>query len=234
MEYRKGKILYDGPSVKVYATNNPDHSIILFKNVIAVGASKKKTVKNAGQHITSITKKLFKFLEGYHIHTYFEKTMKPDEILVKNLEMIPIQLIIWNYASGSLSKRYKIREGERLSAPVIEYYLNDGKARDVMINMDHICAFELAGQEDIETIDRVSRKANAILKSYFERRNIKLAHFALEFGRYHDKILIGNVISPLNCVLWDMQEDKLDMDRYRIDKGDPSAIFQELEKRITT
>jgi phosphoribosylaminoimidazole-succinocarboxamide synthase len=234
LDYRKGKILNDGISEKVYSTNDPDHNIVLFKDEIRTAGRKKKTVKNLGQHVAAMTKKLCKFLESYQVHTSFVKTLKPNEILIKNLEMIPVKLIVWNFASGSLSKRYKRKNGECLNCPVIEYYLKDKNSKEVMINTDHICAFDFANLEEIETIDRVSRKTNAVLKSYFNRRNLELAYFTLEFGRHCDQIFIGNAFSPLNSLLYDVpSEDQIDADRFCIDKGEPGLICDDLVKRIT-
>jgi phosphoribosylaminoimidazole-succinocarboxamide synthase len=234
LEYRKGKILNEGASEKIYSTNDPEHNIILLKNEIAIDGKKTKTVKNFGQYVTATTKKLFKFLEGYNVQTYFLKVLKPNEVLVKHLEMISVKVVLWNCASGSLAKRYKLKEGEELRCPILEFYLNDAKSKEVMINADHACAFGLAKPEELQMIDQISRKINAVLKDYFERRNLKLAHFYLEFGRYQDQLLVGNMISPQTCLLWDVQVDgEIDSDRFNLEKGDPAAICEELGKRIT-
>jgi phosphoribosylaminoimidazole-succinocarboxamide synthase len=234
LEYRKGKILVEGLSEKIYSTNDPEHNIIILKNEIAIGGSKTKTIKNLGQNVTAITKKLFKFLEGYNVHTYLTKVLKPNEVLVKNLQMIPVKLILWNFSSESFSRRFKMKEGEELRCPVLEFYINDEKSKEIMINADHACAFEIAMPEEIQMIDQISRKINAVLKDYFERRNLKLAHFCLEFGRFQDQLLIGNMVSPQTCLLWNIQADgKLDYDRFNLDKGDPAVICEDLGKRIT-
>ena len=234
MEYRKGKILAEGTSEKIYSTNDPEHNIILLKNEIVIDGKKTKTVKNLGQHVMAITKKLFKFLEGHNVQTYLIKAVKPNEALVKNLEMISVKVALWNCATGRLAKRYKLKEGEDLHCPILEFYLNDGKSKEIMINADHACAFGLAKAEELQMIDQRSRKVNAVLKDYFERRNLKLAYFCLEFGRVQDQLLIGNMISPQNCLLFNVQSDgNLDMDRFNLDKGDPAVICEELEKRIT-
>jgi phosphoribosylaminoimidazole-succinocarboxamide synthase len=234
LEYRKGKVLVEGASEKLYSTNDPEHNIVLLKNEIVIGGNQTKTVKNFGPHVTAITKKLFKFLEGYNVLTYFTKVLKPNEVLVKNLEMIPVKVILWNFASGSLGKRYKLKEGEALHCPILEFFLNDDKSKGVMINADHACAFKIAKPEEIQLIDQITRKVNAVLKDYFERRKLKLAHFSLEFGRYKDQLLIGNMVSPQDYLLWDVHVDgKLDLDRFNLDKENPAVLCEDLEKRIT-
>ena len=224
MEYRKGKILSEGVSEKIYSTNDPEHNIILLKNEIVIDGNKTKTIKNFGQHVTAITKKLFKFLEGYNVQTHFMKVLKPNEVLVKNLEMISVKVVLWNCASGSLVKRYKLNEGKELYCPILEFYLNEEKSKEVMINADHACAFGLAKPEELQMIDQISRKVNAVLKDYFERRNLKLVYFSLNFGRYQDELLVSNMFSPQTCLLWDVQADgKIDSDRFNLEKGDSAA-----------
>ena len=234
MEIRKGKLLNEGKAKKMYATNDPDRVIMHFKDdATAFDGDKKGTIKKKGEHNVAISTVLFKFLESYQIHTHFVQVLKPNEILVKKLEIIPVEVVMRNIAAGSLCKRYGIKEGELLTYPILELYLKDDSLHDPMINVDHACAFGYALPDEMQTIDRIARKINAVLKSFFSRRELQLVDFKLEFGRHDGDILLGDEISPDTCRFWDASTgEKLDKDRFRFELGNVEGAYEEVRSRI--
>lgn len=139
-----------------------------------------------------------------------------------------------NMATGSLVKRYGVKEGEELGHPILEYYLKDDKKHDPMINDHHIVAFGYATPEEIKLIQRYTQKINAVLKSFFYRRDLNLVDFKLEFGRNKSgKIKLADEISPDTCRFWDRETgEKLDKDRFRQDLGNVEEAYEEIKRRV--
>ena len=234
MDVKKGKLLIEEKVKKVYSTNEPDYLILHFTDKVAtVRSGKEETIRNKGAHNNAISSFLFKLLGGYHIRTHFVDVLKPDEMLVKKLDIIPIKVMVWNFAGSTFSKRYGIQKGEALSCPVVELYLKNSKLRDPMINVDHACAFGYATPEEMQTIDQVARKTNVVLKSFFERRKFKLINFKLEFGRYQNKIFLSDEISPDTFSLIDMQEGKTkNKEPLNLAQDEIQEAYEELRNRI--
>lgn len=230
MDYKKGKLLCEGESKKVFTTNEPDYNILLLKDV-----RNQKKVPNRGKHCAAVSTSIFKLLKSYHIPNHFVQYDKSNELVVKNLDMIPVQITVWNYVSKDFFKRFNVfAEGEALPCPVIEMYMKTDKKRNQMINLDHVCVFGYATPEDIQHIDTIIRKINAILKSHFERRNLKLVKLDLEFGRFHDKLLLGDEISPDTCEFWDIDETgKIDQKRFQPGNIKSESEYKELRNRIS-
>ncbi|NOY78894.1 MAG: phosphoribosylaminoimidazolesuccinocarboxamide synthase [Calditrichaeota bacterium] len=231
---KKGELLYEGKAKKLYATDNPDMVIQEFKDdATAFNGKKKGTIKDKGVVNNKISAFIFEFLESYHVPTHFEKVLSDREMLVKKLDIIPVEVVMRNIATGSLVKRYGLEEGKELDYPVLEFYLKDDELNDPMINEHHAVAFGLATPDEMETISRYATKINAILKSFFIRRKIRLIDFKLEFGRFKDRILLGDEISPDTCRFWDLETgEKLDKDRFRQDLGRVEEAYQEMLNRI--
>ena len=234
MDVKKGKLLIEGKVKKVYSTNEPDYLILHFTdNVVAAHSGEEGTIKNKGIHNNAISSLLFKLLGGYHIRTHFVDVIKPNEMLVKKLDIIPIKVEMWNFARGKFSKRYGIQKGEALNFPVVEFYLKSSKLRDPMINIDHASALGYAKPEEMQALNKIARKVNAVLKSFFDRREFRLINFKLEFGRYQDKIFLSDEISPDTFSLIDMQEGetkgKAPLD---VPQGKITIAYEKLKTRI--
>ena len=140
-----------------------------------------------------------------------------------------------NIAAGSLVKRLGLTEGEPLRHPIFELYLKNDALHDPLVNEYHAYALGIAQPEDIRGIYRLSNKINAILRSFFERRDILLVDFKLEFGRNEeDQLILADEISPDTCRLWDRSsKKKLDKDRFRFDLGDVEQAYAEILNRVT-
>lgn len=228
MDIKKGKLLYEGEDKKLYPTDQVDHLIMHFKDTYSDGKMK-KTVKDKGAHCQAIAETLFKFLESYHIPTHYVKKVKPGEILVRACSVIPIDVQVWNFAVDDIARRYRLKKGIPLNYTIVEYYIKDD--RHQMINIDHVCAFGYANPDEMESLDRTVRKANAILKSYFDRRDLKLAQFHMEFGRFKDEIVVVDALTPDHMRMLDFSSDE-QSGTNPLDSDNLDEAFANLKKRL--
>jgi phosphoribosylaminoimidazole-succinocarboxamide synthase len=161
------------------------------------------------------------------------------EQLIKQVQIIPIEFVVRNIATGSLTKKLGISEGTVLEKPLLEYYLKNDELEDPLISKEHIYSFEWANEKEIEVIDKMSLRINDILQGIFRGVGIKLVDFKLEFGRIWNKdkevneVILADEISPDTCRLWDIKTDKkLDKDRFRKDLGDLIEAYQDVARRL--
>ncbi|MFQ5676969.1 MAG: phosphoribosylaminoimidazolesuccinocarboxamide synthase [bacterium] len=232
---KKKKKLYEGKAKIIYETDNEDIYIQEFKDDATAGdGAKKGKIKAKGVVNNQVSAHLFNYLENYHVPTHFIKTHSDRSMYVKKLEMIPVEVVMRNIATGSLVKKYGIAEGTELEQPILEYYLKDDEKHDPMINENHIVSFGHATAEELKSIQRFTQKINAVLKSFFYRRNLMLVDFKLEFGRTKTgKICLGDEISPDTCRFWDIEtNEKMDKDRFRQDLGKVEEAYEEVRQRV--
>ena len=176
-------------------------------------------------------------LKDINIPNHFIKRLNMREQLVHKLEIIPIEVVIRNIATGSLVKRLGIEEGKVLTRPIIEFYLKSDELGDPIISDEHIIVFEWATHEELESIISISQRVNDFLTGYFYSQKIRLVDFKLEYGRFWDDqditIMLADEISPDNCRLWDLQtNEKLDKDRFRQDLGNVDRAYKEVAYRL--
>jgi phosphoribosylaminoimidazole-succinocarboxamide synthase len=155
-------------------------------------------------------------------------------MLVKKLQILKVEVVVRNIAAGSLSKRLGLPEGTPMARPVLEFYYKDDALNDPMINQYHIYAMEMATAQQVEDISRMALHINEILTAHLRERKIILVDFKLEFGLFHDKVLLGDEISPDTCRFWDAETmEKLDKDRFRRDLGGVEEAYAEILNRLT-
>ncbi len=172
---------------------------------------------------------IFKFLEEKGVRTHLVKELNDREMLVKRLEIIPVEVVLRNVVAGSLAKRMGLAEGTALKAPILEFYYKDDDLGDPMINEYHIKEFGLATAEEIEILREQGLRVNELLFEFFKQRNIRLVDFKLEFGRHQGEILLGDEISPDGCRLWHWETgEKMDKDRFRFNLGQVEEKYQEV------
>lgn len=231
---KKDKKIYEGKAKILYETDKPDLVIQEFKDdATAFDATKRGTIKDKGVINNEISSALFQLLESKGIPTHFVKKLSDREMLVKKLEIILVEVTIRNISAGGLSKALDIEEGIVLKSPVLEYHYKSDALHDPLINDYHIEMLGLATQKEMKKIKDYSFSINEILKDFFNKVNLKLVDFKLEFGRHKGKILLGDEISPDTCRLWDKKtNEKLDKDRFRRDLGKIEEAYQEVLKRI--
>jgi phosphoribosylaminoimidazole-succinocarboxamide synthase len=154
-------------------------------------------------------------------------------MLVKAVEIIPIEVIARNIAAGSLAKRIGVAEGTKLKKPVLEFCYKSDELGDPMINDYHIAALELASEEELAEIKRLAWLVNEKLSAYVANFNLTLVDFKLEFGRFRGQVILADEISPDTCRFWDSTtQEKLDKDRFRRDLGQVEEAYQEVLRRI--
>lgn len=232
----KKDLLHEGKAKRVYATSEPTILIQEFKDdATAFDGGKKGTIVKKGEFNCSISSVLFEYLGSYHVPTHFLRRLSPTEMVIKELKMFKLEAVMRNIAAGSLVKRLGLKEGTLLKHPIFELYLKDDDLGDPLINEYHAYSLGLAQPEDIREIFRLTARINAILKAFFERRDILLVDFKLEFGRDEDdKLLLADEISPDTCRFWDKNtKKKLDKDRFRFDLGNVEEAYEEVLGRIS-
>ena len=236
----KGKKLYEGKAKIIYGTNDKDLVIQHFKDdTTAFNALKKAKIEGKGVLNNRISEHLLNSLAQCGIQTHFVKRLNMREQLIKRAEIIPIEFIVRNIATGSLSKRLGISEGTVLEKPLLEYYFKNDDLGDPIIAKEHIYTFEWATEKEIKIIDQMSLRINDLLQGIFRGVGIKLVDFKIEYGRIINKnkeineIILADEISPDTCRLWDMKtEKKLDKDRFRKDLGNLIEAYQDVARRL--
>jgi phosphoribosylaminoimidazole-succinocarboxamide synthase len=226
----KAKILYEGPE--------PGTLIQYFKDdATAFNAQKKGTINGKGVLNNRISEHVFTLLDGIGVPTHFIRRLNMREQLIRQVEIVPIEVVVRNIAAGSISKRLGIEEGTKLPRTIIEYYLKDDALGDPMITDEHIAAFGWASQEEMHDIADLAIRVNDFMSGLFAGVGIKLVDFKLEFGRIWDndyaRIILADEISPDGCRLWDAESnEKLDKDRFRRDMGGEVEAYQEVARRL--
>ena len=234
MELKKGAQLYEGKAKKVYATDNDDYVIVSYKDdATALNGLKKGTIEDKGEVNNIVSNFLFNMLEEKGVPTHFVKELSPRETVVKKVSIVPVEVVVRNIAAGSLSKRLGLPEGTHMSKTILEYYYKDDELGDPLINCSHIYALGLATPEEMNKIADIALKVNELLISFFKPLNVTLVDFKLEFGRFHDEIILADEISPDTCRFWDTTTGrKLDKDLFRRDMGHEAEAYQEIMRRV--
>ena len=226
----KAKVLYEGPE--------PGTLVQHFKDdATAFNAEKHEVIEGKGVLNNRISEYIFLQLAQLGIQTHFIKALNMREQLIREAEIVPLEVVIRNVAAGSLVKRLGLKEGEPLPRPLIEFYYKDDALGDPLISEDHIAVFGWATQNELDEIMTIAVRINDFLIGLFAGADIRLVDFKLEFGRVWEgdvqRIILADEISPDNCRLWDINSDeKLDKDRFRQDLGGLVDAYQEVARRL--
>lgn len=230
----KREKLYEGKAKQIYAVEDEGYFIMTYKDeATAFDGAKKGIIENKGIANNRISCLLFKMLEEKGIETHLVEQMDDRNVLVKGLNMLPVEVVVRNVVAGSLSKRLGMEEGIKLSVPIVELYYKNDDLHDPMINEYHAQALGWATRKQLEDIQKQGIKINEILLKFFDDIGIILVDFKLEFGLFEGRIVLGDEISPDSCRLWDkVSLEKLDKDRFRRDMGGETEVYQEVVRRI--
>ena len=231
----KREKLYEGKAKVLYATVNPDLVIQYFKDdATAFNAKKKGTVDEKGVMNNAISSRIFEYLGANGVPTHFEKQLSAREMLVKKVEIVPVEVIIRNRAAGSLCRNYGAQEGKVLCRPIFELCYKNDAFNDPLMNEDHVVTLGLATDDEIHEIKKITLQVNELMKKFFLALKIELIDFKIEFGRYKGTILLADEISPDTCRLWEVGTGvRLDKDRFRNDLGNIKEGYMEVLKRVT-
>ena len=219
----KKELINSGKVKSVYNTDDDDKVIIEFSDDMTAGdGARKEVMNNKGAYNAVISSKIFKVLEENGIDTQFIDLPEPNVMVAKKLEMIPIEVIVRNIATGSLVRRYPIEDGTKLDPPLVQMDFKNDDYHDPMLNDSIIKALGIATQEEIDILTEKALKINEILTKFFADAGIILVDYKVEFGKDKDgNILLGDEISPDGCRLWDSKTlEMLDKELFRKGKDD--------------
>lgn len=227
----KAKILFEGPE--------PGTIVQYFKDdATAFNNQKKGTITGKGVLNNRITEYLFQKLGEIGVPTHFIRRLNMREQLVREVEIIPIEVVIRNVAAGSMTNRFGIPEGTQLPRSIVEYYYKNDALGDPLVSEEHVTAFGWATIQELDEILSLSLRVNDYLSGLFLGIGLKLVDFKLEFGRLQHEngevqIILADEISPDNCRLWDTKtNEKMDKDRFRRDMGGVEEAYQEVARRL--
>lgn len=227
--------LYEGKAKKVFKTSDDALYMVEYKDdATAFNGEKRGTIEGKGVINNKVSAMLFGELEKRGIETHLVEFVDDTHQLVKRVEIVPLEVIARNVIAGSLAKRVGRPEGEVLPQPILEFSYKNDDLGDPMINRYHATALGLATDEEIDNIIAQAFKINEILQEIFDKANLVLVDFKLEFGRTPDgKIILADEISPDTCRLWDKDtHEKLDKDRFRRDLGGVEEAYIEVYNRL--
>ncbi|AQS84080.1 MAG: phosphoribosylaminoimidazolesuccinocarboxamide synthase [Acetobacter aceti] len=226
----KAKILFEGPE--------PGTLVQYFKDDATAGnGAKHGIITGKGVLNNRISEYIMLRLQEIGIPTHFIRRINMREQLIREVEIIPLEIVIRNIAAGSIAKRLGIPEGTRLPRSIVEYYYKNDALGDPMVAEEHITAFGWANPHDLDDMVAMSLRVNDFLMGLFAGVGISLVDFKLEFGRLWEgeemRIILADEISPDNCRLWDSKtNEKLDKDRFRRDMGQVEEAYQEVARRL--
>jgi len=226
----KAKVLYEGPE--------PGTLIQHFKDdATAFDATKHAVIEGKGVLNNRISEFIFTRLGEAGIPTHFMRSLNMREQLIREVEIIPVEVVVRNIAAGSLSKRLGLEEGTRLPRSIVEFYYKNDALHDPMVSEEHMTAFGWAAPHEIDEMMALGLRINDFLSGLFGAVGIRLVDFKVEFGRLYEgdmvRVILADEISPDSCRLWDVgTNDKLDKDRFRRDMGGLIEAYQEVARRL--
>ncbi len=239
MKKLPGALIYEGKAKKVFATDHPDQVLVKFKNdATAFNAAKHEVLEGKGELNCKISTFIFKLLQEEKIPTHFISQHEDIWMLVQRVDVIPLEIVVRNIASGSLCRETPIKEGTELPFPLCEFYYKNDQLGDPLLTDDRLKILKLITDEEQLKIKELALQVNNFLKSLFKKIDLTLVDFKLEMGFNNSgDLLIADEFSPDNCRLWDQktndQNDRiLDKDRFRNDLGGVVEAYGEILKRI--
>nr|WP_320161944.1 phosphoribosylaminoimidazolesuccinocarboxamide synthase [uncultured Methanoregula sp.] len=232
---KQKSLLYTGKAKSVYRTDAKGKLIVEFRDdITAFDGGKKDVLKNKGSYNAEVSTFFFNYLEKNGVKTHFIETLDARRMVVRELEMIPLEVIVRNIAAGSIVRNYPFKEGTKLDPPVIVIDYKDDSRHDPMLNDELIVALKLATPQELRKIKKIALEVNLHLAKLLAKQGITLVDFKIEFGRQGKTIYLGDEISMDSMRLWDKKtKESLDKDVYRFNKGDVMDTYNRVAKRIT-
>ena len=230
----KGEELYSGKAKSVFETSDPARLVMVFRDdTSAFDGVKVEKLDRKGMVNNHFSAFIMDQLEAAGVATHHEGLLNETESLVKRLDMIPVECVVRNIATGSLCKRLGVEDGIDLVPPTFEFFLKNDELHDPMINEYHIRSFNWASQSEIDVMIARTFEVNDILRKMFSAAGMLLVDFKLEFGRFDGTLLLGDEFTPDGCRLWDTDtRKKLDKDRFRRGLGGVVEAYEEVAMRL--
>lgn len=232
------RMIYEGKAKILYEGSEPGTIIQYFKDdATAFNAEKHSVIEGKGVLNNRLSEYFMTALNAIGVPTHFIKRINMREQLVRAVEIIPLEVVVRNFAAGSMTKRLGIEEGTQLPRPIIEFYFKDDKLGDPLVTEEHILSFNWASQQDLDDMVALALRVNDFMSGMMLAVGIKLVDFKIEIGRIYDgdfqRLIVADEISPDSCRLWDIETgQKLDKDVFRRDLGDLADAYTEVAKRL--
>ncbi|WP_368187791.1 phosphoribosylaminoimidazolesuccinocarboxamide synthase [Aestuariibius sp. HNIBRBA575] len=234
----RGKKIYEGKAKVLYEGPEQGTLVQYFKDdATAFNAEKKAVIDGKGVLNNRLSEFFMTGLHNIGIPTHFLKRLNMREQLIRAAEIVPLEVIVRNYAAGSMAKRLGMEEGTQLPRPIIEFSYKDDSLGDPLVPEEYIIAFGWASQQDLDDIVAMALRVNDFLSGVMFGVGIKLIDFKIEFGRVYEgdfqRLILADEISPDSCRLWDIETgEKLDKDVFRRDLGNLTDAYTEVAKRL--
>lgn len=229
------ELVYEGKAKRLFKTEEAGVLRVAYKDdATALIGVRKESFAGKGELNNQITSLIFSHLAEAGIESHFIRAISETEQLVKEVSIIPLEVVVRNVMAGSLAKRLGKEEGEPIPNAIVEFYYKDDALDDPFINDDHVLYLEVATTSEMDTIRQAARSINKVLQELFNQMNITLIDFKLEFGRdAAGEILLADEISPDTCRLWDKETNqKLDKDVFRRNIGNLTDVYTEVLNRL--
>lgn len=229
------EMLYDGKAKQLFATDDPDKVIIHYTDAAtAFNNVKKATIERKGVLNNAISTILFRELRKAGIPTHYIETLNDRDQLCRRVRIIPLEVIVRNTIAGSMARRLGIEEGMQPSNVIYDICYKKDELGDPLINDHHAVALGIATYEELAEIYRMTARINEVLKGLFDRINVRLVDFKIEFGKTSEgEIVLADEVSPDSCRLWDATTgERLDKDRFRRDMGRVREAYEEILMRL--
>ena len=224
----KLNLISEGKAKSLYETSEASELLMVYRDdTSAFDGKKKEALKGKGEINNKFNAFIMEHLSNNGVETHFLKLVEKNESLVKRLDMLPVECVVRNIATGSLCRRLGVEEGIKFEDPLFEFFLKDDDLGDPLINDNHITAFGWGTEEEIATMKEITFRINHLLCELFKEVGLILVDYKVEYGRSNGSLILGDEFTPDGCRIWDAETgESLDKDRFRKDLGDVVESYQ--------
>lgn len=220
---------YEGKAKRVFSTETVHQLRVEYKDEVTAGnGAKKDKMQGKGRLNNRITSIIFEYLNKHGLESHFIKQLSETEQLVKEVKIIPLEVVVRNIATGSITKRLGFEKGHVFDEPLVEFFYKNDDLNDPLITDDHVKLLHIANDEEIKTLKDMAKNINKVLIQLMNEMDLRLLDFKVEFGKTENgDILLADEISPDTCRIWDKYSDtNFDKDVYRNDTGSLIDTYQ--------
>ena len=230
----KLNLISEGKAKSLYETSEPSELLMIYRDdTSAFDGKKKEALKGKGEINNKFNAFIMEYLSNNGVETHFLELVEKNESLVKRLDMLPVECVVRNIATGSLCRRLGVEEGVKFEDPLFEFFLKDDDLGDPLINDNHITAFGWGTEQEITEMKEITFKINHLLCKLFREAGLVLVDYKVEYGRSERSLILGDEFTPDGCRIWDAETgESLDKDRFRKDLGDVVESYQIVAHRL--